>query len=1021
VAAAVAAVSWIMGAPAVAAPLRNHPVTLSQPSGAVLHCFVSGDEYFNWIHDAAGYTIIPDPATGYYTYAVLEDGVIRASQYVVGLDDPAAAGLPRNALPRRDQLAQMLAAFPGPPVEAADGPHNAPRTGAINNLVVFIRFSDETNFPAGIGTYDAAFNAPASGANSMRNYFLEASYTQLTTSSTFYPAQNQTYTVSFQDSHARSYYQPYNVTTNPDGYQGGDNGTERRTREHTLLAAALNAIASLVPAGLQLDGDGDGYVDNICFVVRGQPTGWSSLLWPHMWSLYSQTVMINGKRAYAYNFQLESAFGVSVLCHEMFHSLGAPDLYHYVSNGISPVYKWDLMENNLNPPQHMSAYMKFKYGGWIASIPTISASGTYTLNPLTSATGNVYRINSPYSTSEYFVVEFRKRTGTFESSLPGEGILVYRINTTRTGNANGPPDEVYVYRPGGTPTANGTPTSANFNAGVGRTAIDDTTNPNSFLTAGGPGGLSLSSISAVGASMSFFVALPPPPYGTITGTVTNAGTAAPLANVSVRVYNASGSAYTTATTNASGVYVMTNLAAGTYYVRTSNSLGYVDELYDNLPCPGGACTVTTGTGVSVTAGATASGINFGLAMGGTITGTVKNDWTAAPLADVSVRVYNASGSSYSTVTTNASGVYTKTDLAAGTYYVRTSNSLGYVDELYDNLPCPGGACMVTTGTGVSVTAGATTGGINFGLARVGAGDFNGDRKSDILWHSATTGDVSVWMMNGAGRQSGAQLGTVADIGYQIAGVADFTGDGKADLLWHHATRGEMWLWEMDGTRRVSETWVATVPDTAYHVVGTGDYNGDGMADILWHHATTGEVSVWLMNGATRLSGAVVDTVGDTRYQIVGSGDVNGDGKADILWHHATAGYVSVWLMNGAGRQSGAQLGTVADIGYQIAGVADYTGDGKADLLWHHATRGEMWLWEMDGTRRVSETWVATVPDTAYHVVGTGDYNGDGKADILWHHATAGYVWVWLMNGATRLSETWVDTVPDVSYRIIKTK
>ena len=28
--------------------------------------------------------------------------------------------------------------------------------------------------------------------------------------------------------------------------------------------------------------------------------------------------------------------------------------------------------------------MKWKYGGWISSIPTISSPGTYTLSPLTS-------------------------------------------------------------------------------------------------------------------------------------------------------------------------------------------------------------------------------------------------------------------------------------------------------------------------------------------------------------------------------------------------------------------------------------------------------------------------------------------------------------------------------------------------------------------------------------------------------------------------------------------------------------
>ena len=43
--------------------------------------------------------------------------------------------------------------------------------------------------------------------------------------------------------------------------------------------------------------------------------------------------------------------------------------------------------------------------------------------------------------------------------------------------------------------------------------------------------------------------------------------------------------------------------------------------------------------------------------------------------------------------TNTAGVYTSyTGLPAGTYYARTSNSAGYLDELYNNIPCPGGGC-----------------------------------------------------------------------------------------------------------------------------------------------------------------------------------------------------------------------------------------------------------------------------------------------------------------------------------------
>ena len=78
-----------------------------------------------------------------------------------------------------------------------------------------------------------------------------------------------------------------------------------------------------------------------------------------MWSLYSYDVYINKKQVWTYNFQLETATeqsGVGVLAHEMFHSLGAPDLYHYDYNkNVKPASQWDLMDTDLNPPQHMTA------------------------------------------------------------------------------------------------------------------------------------------------------------------------------------------------------------------------------------------------------------------------------------------------------------------------------------------------------------------------------------------------------------------------------------------------------------------------------------------------------------------------------------------------------------------------------------------------------------------------------------------------------------------------------------------
>jgi len=294
---------------------------------------------------------------------------------------------------------------------------------------------------------------------SLKDYFDEVSYGNLSIQSTHYPAVDMSSNMSYKDSHPRSYFQPYNSSTNTNGYQ---DETQRRTREHQLLVDAVNWINtnSPVSGGLNIDADGDNNIDNVCFIIRGNSEGWNELLWAHRWALWTYEVYINGKRVWDYTFQPENQAQAHILCHEMFHALGAPDLYHYTPDGISPAGPWDLMESGF---VHMGAYMKWKYANhnWIGDIPVISAPGIYTLNPLTSNNNNAYRINSPNSATEYFVLEYRRSEGLYESNIPGSGLLIYRINTSvGNGNADGPPDEVYIYRPGGTSASNGTTNSA---------------------------------------------------------------------------------------------------------------------------------------------------------------------------------------------------------------------------------------------------------------------------------------------------------------------------------------------------------------------------------------------------------------------------------------------------------------------------------------------------------------------------------------------------------------------------------
>jgi M6 family metalloprotease-like protein len=492
--------------------LNFEPQTIRQPDGTIIECFATGDEFYNWLHDENGYTIIQNHGDGFYYYAVLVNGQLIPSAYLAKSVDPAAAGISPWTNISGAQMQAIRADFiKNNMPEAPQRPgYNSPglnrNEGTLNNLVVYIRFSDQQEFNRDTMEYYNIFNNTEPGYNSMQNYFETVSYNMISIPSWFYPQPPEHKVISYQDIFPRSYFMPYDPVTNPNGYQQGQSGD----REHALLKRAVEYIEAEVPETLNIDKNNDGYVDNMVFIIKGSTTAWATLLWPHRWALYGEDVFINGKQVWDYNLQVENHLagsGAGVLCHEMFHSLSAPDLYHYNSAPFVSVGPWDLMDSNTNPPQSMGAYMKYEYGGWIANIPEITECGTYTLNPLSEPENNCFKIASPNSNSEYFVLEYRVKEGTFEGGLPGSGLLIYRIDDEEHGNAQGPPDEVYLYRPDGTLTSSGDLNSAHFGADYDRTVINDNTNPFPFLQYGGDGGLSIANVGWIGETISFDVYL----------------------------------------------------------------------------------------------------------------------------------------------------------------------------------------------------------------------------------------------------------------------------------------------------------------------------------------------------------------------------------------------------------------------------------------------------------------------------------------------------------------------------------
>jgi len=258
--------------------------------------------------------------------------------------------------------------------------------------------------------------------------------------------------------------------------------------------------------------------------------------------------------------------------------------------------------------------------------------------------------------------------------------------------------------------------------------------------------------------------------------------------------------------------------------------------------------------------------------------------------------------------------------------------------------------------------------------------------------------------------------TILDLGWEIVGAGDFNGDGNTDILWRNYGAGEYsgWncIWYMNGATIIDYGYPEIVLDLDWRIAGTGDFDGDGHLDILWRNYGSGTYSgwncVWYMDGTMinqhygHYEEGIIDygypeIVLDLDWRIEATGDFNEDGHTDLLWRNYGSGTYSgwncIWYMDGeviTGYGHGA-VGIidygypeiVLDLDWKIAGAGDFNGDGHTDLLWRNYGSGTYsgWncIWYMDGTMInqhyghneegiIGFAYPSTIPDTNWRIV-----------------------------------------------------
>jgi M6 family metalloprotease-like protein len=436
------------------APVNPAPYTITQPDGSTFRAFRFGDRLSNGVATVKGKNTIVQGRDGYWRYGDGLDtsGDVKASSIVAGRGKAPAAARGLRPEPRVEPAA------PAAPMAG---------TGVDTELVILVDFTDSPSHTTQ-AEWASEYFGPTGSVNA---FYDEASGGQYGLE----PAQESSGTGGDLNNGVVGWIDL--------SYPHPDTGVTSARDDY--VADAITAASDYVDfAAYDANSDGEITTDELHVTVigagfetsyggAGNVCGGKSI-WGHQYDLVSQGInaptvdgVTVGDSGYTTFGEMHcegpdasSAPGhkatMGIMAHEFGHDINWPDLYDvdYSSDGIG---EWSLMAGGSwgrastadfygSSPAHPDAWALY-YQGWV--VPTeitaatddlsVSVGESFLLSP--NPGGSDWEFSKHTGTGEYFLVENRQREG-FDRSIPGCGLVVYRIDETVSSNNDANSDYV---------------------------------------------------------------------------------------------------------------------------------------------------------------------------------------------------------------------------------------------------------------------------------------------------------------------------------------------------------------------------------------------------------------------------------------------------------------------------------------------------------------------------------------------------------------------------------------------------